>query len=657
MILSIDIETYSEVDLTKTSVYRYSEDPSFEILLFGYAFDDEPVTVIDVTAGGIPDNILKALVDPSITKVAFNASFERVCLSNYMKRLGLINDFLPPEQWECVMIHALSCGLPRSLAGVGQALGLSEDEAKMKEGKALIQYFCKPCKATKTNGGRTRNLPQHDPRKWLTFEAYNCRDVEAERTIRKMLESQPVPQKEWEAYWLDQRINDRGVLIDRKLMENAIQISRDHTDELTEEAIRITGLKNPNSISQLKEWLGVEGSLDKKTIKDMRGGGKLDLKQDRLLAIRQEMGKTSVSKYEAMERGVCKDGRIRGLFQFYGANRTGRWAGRQVQVQNLPQNHLADLDTARNLVLEGDRETIQILYGNIPDTLSQLIRTAFTAPDGRTFAVADFSAIEARVLAWLADEEWRMEVFSTGGDIYCASASQMFRVPVEKHGVNGHLRQKGKIAELALGYGGSTGALRAMGALDMGLQEDELQPLVTAWRNANPNVTDFWWAVDKMVRDAVAYPGTIQRVECAAGRTSLCAQTTRKLLCVTLPSGRRIKYFQPELGVNKFGSECVTYMGLDAGKWGRLETYGPKLVENIVQATSRDCLRDAMMRVAEVFPDIVMHVHDEMIVEVNEEQAEDALKYMQECMGKPIEWAPGLLLRGDGYITKYYRKD
>ena len=451
MILSIDLETYSEVDLTKSSVYRYSEDPSFEILLFGYAFDDEPVTVIDVAAGGIPDYLLGALTDPSITKMAYNASFERVCLSSYMKRRGLIDTFLPPEQWQCTMIHALSCGLPRSLAGVGQALGLSEEEAKMKEGSALIQWFCKPCKATKTNGGRTRNLPQHDMRKWITFEAYNARDVEVERTIRKMLESKPVPEIEWKAYWMDQRINDRGVMIDRKLMENAIKISQEHTAELSAEAEKLTGLENVNSVSQLKDWLGVDGSLDKKAIKAMRASGSLDLKQDRLLAIRQEMGKTSISKYEAMERGVCADGRIRGLFQFYGANRTGRWAGRQVQVQNLPQNHISDLNTARDLVIAGDREALMLLYGNVPDMLSQLIRTAFIAGNGRTFAVSDFSAIEARVLAWLADEQWRMEVFRQGGDIYCASASQMFKVPVVKHGINGHLRQKGKIAELALG--------------------------------------------------------------------------------------------------------------------------------------------------------------------------------------------------------------
>ena len=659
MTLAIDIETYSEVDLTKSSVYRYAEDPSFEILLFGYAFDDEPVTVIDVAAGGIPDYLLDAIDNPHITKVAYNASFERVCLSNYLQRLHRLapGEFLAPESWQCTMVQALSCGLPRSLAGVGQALGLSEEEAKMKEGTALIQWFCKPCKPTKTNGGRTRNLPQHDMRKWLMFQAYNARDVETERTIRKRLESKPVPEIEWKAYWMDQRINDRGVLIDRQLMENAIKISEEHTAELTAEAEKLTGLENVNSVSQLKDWLGVDGSLDKKAIKEMRGSGNLDLKQDRLLAIRQEMGKTSISKYEAMQRGVCKDGRIRGLFQFYGANRTGRWAGRQVQVQNLPQNHISDLDTARSLAAEGDRDGILLLYGNVPDTLSQLIRTAFIAGEGRTFAVADFSAIEARVLAWLADEEWRMEVFRTGGDIYCASASQMFKVPVVKHGVNGHLRQKGKIAELALGYGGSVGALTAMGALEMGLKHDELQPLVDAWRNSNPNVIGFWWDVDRMVKEAIENPGTIQRLSCAADRTSICAQMTRNLLSITLPSGRCIRYYKPRIDMNKYGSESITYAGMDAGKWARVETYGPKLVENIVQATSRDCLRDAMMRVTEKYPDIVMHVHDEMIVEVDEAESEEALKYMQDCMGKPIDWAPGLLLRGDGYTTRYYRKD
>lgn len=658
MTLTIDLETYSDVDLTKSTVYRYSEDPSFRILLFGYAVDDDPVTVIDVTQEPIPGGILSMLTDPNVIKQAYNANFERVCLSNYFRQQGIeiYDSFLPPEQWRCTMVQALSVGLPRSLAEVGDALGLPEDKAKMKEGRDLIRYFCRPCSPTKTNGGRTRNLPEHAPDKWLMFKAYNARDVETERTIRRILDKCPVPDIEWRAYWLDQRINDRGVMVDRKLVSNAIKISREHTELLTQEAVNLTGLQNVNSVSQLKGWLGVEGSLDKKAIRAMRSEGNLTLKQDRLLAIRQEMGKTSISKYEAMERGICRDLRVRGLFQFFGANRTGRWAGRQVQVQNLPQNHLSDLNTAREIVLSGDRESLQLLYGNVPDALSQLIRTAFIAPNGRTFAVADFSAIEARVLAWLANERWRMEVFAEGRDIYCASASQMFRVPVEKHGVNGHLRQKGKIAELALGYGGSCGALTQMGAIEMGLKEEELQPLVDAWRATNPNVTKFWWDVDGMAREAINHPGTIQRLHCAGGRVTLVAQCTRNLLKLQLPSGRCLHYWKPQIEVNKFGSESITYGGLDAGKWARVESYGPKLVENIIQATSRDCLRDAMLRVAEAFP-IVMHVHDEMIVEAAEDEAEGVLAYMQECMGKEIEWAPGLLLRGDGYITKYYKKD
>lgn len=660
-VLTIDIETYSAVDLTRSTVYRYAEDESFEIMLFGYALNDDPVTVIDVTKEPIPYDIIKMLSDPNVTKVAYNANFERVCLSNYIKnpeRLPEWKDwFLPPEQWHCTMVHALSCGLPRSLADVGAALGLPEDQAKMKEGKALIQYFSKPCKATKSNGGRTRNLPDHAPEKWQTYIDYNRRDVEVERTIRKILEGKAVPDREWQAYWLDQRINDRGVLCDRQLVQSCIRISREHTEALTEEAIRLTGIENPNSVSQLKAWLGIDGSLDKKTIKTLRDGGGLDLKQDRLLAIRQEMGKTSISKYEAMERGMCADGRVRGLFQFYGANRTGRWAGRQVQVQNLPQNHLRDLETARQIAAAGDREGLSLLFGNVPATLSELIRTAFVASDGKTFAVADFSAIEARVLAWLADETWRMEVFSEGRDIYCASASAMFHVPVVKHGINGHLRQKGKIAELALGYGGSTGALKAMGALDMGLQEDELQPLVTAWRNSNTKVTEFWWNVDRVVKDAIRSPGKVCQLPCAGGRTAITVRRSREILDLQLPSGRCIRYFHPDMGINDFGSDCITYAGMDAGKWGQLESYGPKLVENIVQATSRDCLRDAMLRVATRFPDVVMHVHDEMIVEVDKEQAEEALQFMQDCMGREMSWAKGLLLRGDGYLTDYYRKD
>ena len=657
--LRIDIETYSEVDLTKSTVYRYSEDPSFRILLFGYAYDDDPVTVIDVTEEPIPGGVLLDLTNPDVIKSAYNANFERVCLSNHMQQLGihLEEDFLPPEQWRCTMVHALTCGLPRSLAEAGRALGLSEDKAKMKEGAELIRYFCKPCKPTKTNGMRTRNLPEHDGEKWLMFKAYNARDVEVERTISKKLEKMPVHDIEWKAYWLDQRINDRGVQVDSHLVDAAIRISAEHTAVLTEEAVNLTGLGNVNSVSQLKAWLGVEGSLDKKAIREMRESGNLSLKEDRLLAIRQELGKTSISKYEAMKRGMCKDERVRGLFQFYGANRTGRWAGRQVQVQNLPQNKIQDLDTARAIAYEGDRDGLQMLFGNVPDVLSQLIRTAFVAKSGCTFAVADFSAIEARVIAWLSGERWRLDVFEKGGDIYCASASQMFRVPVVKHGENGHLRQKGKIAELALGYGGSVGALKAMGAIEMGLKEEELKPLVAAWRATNPHVIAFWWDVDRLAREAIQNPGSIRRMVCADGRSSIIARKGMSSLDIWLPSGRFITYVRPRIEPNTLGGDSITYEGQEAGKWGRVETYGPKLVENIVQATARDCLRDAMLRVAEVFPGIVMHVHDEMIVEVPEEQAEDALAYMQECMGHPMTWAPGLLLRGDGYLTKYYRKD
>ena len=651
MILSIDIETYSAVDLTRSTAYRYAEDKSFQLLLFGYAIDNDPVTVIDVTKDPIPQHIVDMLTDPSVIKCAYNANFERVCLSHWTRQ------YLEPEQWQCTMVHALSCGLPRSLKEVGAALGLSEDQAKMKEGDALIRYFCKPCKPTKANGQRTRNLPIHDPEKCARFIEDNRRDVEVERTIRTILEGKPMNVRELEAYWLDQRINDRGVLCDKQLVDAAIRMSREHTAELTEEAVKLTGLQNINSVSQLKGWLGVDGSLDKKAVKALRDSGKLDLRSDKMLAIRQEMGKTSVSKYEAMERGMCRDGRVRGLFQFYGANRTGRWAGRQVQVQNLPQNKIPDLDTARCVVLDGDRDGLQCLFGNVPDTLSQLIRTAFIAGEGNQFAVCDFSAIEARVIAWLSGERWRMEVFREGEDIYCASASQMFRVPVQKHGINGHLRQKGKIAELALGYGGSVGALKTMGALEMGLQEEELQPLVDAWRSTNPHVTRFWWDVDSLVRSSITAPGVIQKLVCAEGRTDLVAVTSRNLLSLRLPSGRCIRYWKPQIGMNKFGSECITYEGLEAGKWCRLETYGPKLVENIVQATARDCLRDAMLRMDDRGLDIVMHVHDEAIVEVPENAAEEDLKIMQACMDEPLDWAPGLLLRGDGYTTKYYRKD
>lgn len=656
MILSIDIETYSTVDLSRSTVYRYSEDPSFEILLFGYSINDGPVTVIDVTREPIPDELISMLTDPDVIKCAYNANFERVCLSRYVFKDT--ERFLRPEEWRCTMVHALSCGLPRSLKDVGAVLGLPEDKAKMKEGEALIRYFCKPCKPTKANGGRTRNLPIHDPEKWEVFKQYNARDVESECAIRKIVETKELGTAEWRAYWLDQRINDRGVLCDRNLVEAAIKISKEHTHTLTQEAVRISSLQNPNSLTQLKKWLGVEGALDKKAVRELLKDRNFDLRKLRILEIRQELGKSSISKYEAMERGMCSDGRIRGLFQFYGANRTGRWAGRQVQVQNLPQNKITDLDTARSVVLDGDRDELQCLFGNVPDTLSQLVRTAFIAGSGAIFAVADFSAIEARVIAWLSGEQWRLDVFREGKDIYCASASQMFRVPVEKHGVNGHLRQKGKIAELALGYGGSVGALKQMGALEMGLTEEELKPLVDAWRNTNPHVTAFWWEIDKAAREAISNPGRPVFVPVAKSQAKLVFVRTAKLLKILLPSGRHICYWEPRIELDDAGREIITYGGTDAGKWARLETYGPKLVENIVQATSRDCLRDAMVNVFRKYPSIVMHVHDEVIVEVKEGAGEEALNYIEGCLSSiSVPWAPGLPLRSDGYLTKYYRKD
>ena len=657
-VLSIDIETFSSVDLKKSTVYRYAEAPDFDILLFGYAVDDDPVRVLDLTTEPMPEAIKAALWDPRYIKIAYNANFERVCLSWWLYRQGYANDplhmlYLPPEQWRCTMVWAATLGLPRSLGDVGATLGLPEDKQKMKEGKALIDYFCKPCKATKTNKGRTRNFPQHALEKWDTFVAYNQQDVETERDIRHILEQFPVPEEEWAAYWMDQHINDRGVKVDQDLMKAAIQMNYEHTEELTQEAHLLTGLRNVNSVAQLKGWLGHEGSLGKKIVQQLRQSGELDENADRVLAIRQELGKTSVSKYEAMERGICADGRVKGLFAFYGANRTGRWAGRQVQVQNLPQNHIPDLELAREIVKDRDRKGLQALFGNVPATLSELIRTAFIADDGKTFCVADFSAIEARVVAWLAGEKWRLENFRKGGDIYCASASKMFHVPVEKHGINGHLRQKGKIAELALGYGGSVGAMTNMGALEMGLKQEELQPIVDAWRESNPAIVALWWQIDNAARETIACQLRDWRHDLPHGISMKCS---KKLLHIRLPSGRCLRYWQPRLEQEGY-RENITYGSMEAGKWGRVETYGPKIFENIVQATARDCLRDAMRDVAALYPGIVMHIHDEMVVEVGKDQAQDALRAMLEIMGRPIPWAPGLLLKGDGYITDFYRKD
>lgn len=659
-VLSIDIETYSSVDLRKSTVYRYAEAADFDILLFGYAVDDDPVRVIDLTKEPMPDAVAAAIQDPRYIKTAYNANFERVCLSVWLHNHGYTNNsplefsYLPPEQWRCTMVHAATLGLPRTLAEVGAVLGLAEEKQKMKEGKALIDYFCKPCKPTKANKGRTRNLPHHAMEKWQTFVAYNQRDVEVERDIRHILEQYPVPDDEWAAYWMDQRINDRGVKVDGALMRAAIQMNYEHSKELTVEAELLTGLGNVNSVSQLKRWLGHEGGLDKKAVAAMRKSGKLDNDADRVLAIRQELGKTSVSKYEAMQRGICVDGRVRGLFAFYGANRTGRWAGRQVQVQNLPQNHIPDLETAREIVKEGDRKGLQALFGNVPATLSELIRTAFIAEEGHTFCVADFSAIEARVVAWLAGEEWRQENFRNGGDIYCASASKMFHVPVEKHGINGHLRQKGKIAELALGYGGSVGAMTSMGALEMGLQEEELQPIVDAWRQSNPHIVQMWWQIDRAARETIEGRQTTWRYDLPHG---LSMRMSGSLLHIKLPSGRVLRYWKPLMEKNRFGGESITYGSMEAGKWGRVETYGPKIFENIVQATARDCLRDAMLQVSQRWPGIVMHIHDEMVVEVPKNAAQDALRDMLDVMAQPVLWAPGLLLKGDGYITDFYRKD
>lgn len=646
-LLSIDIETYSSVDLKKCGVYRYAEADDFQLLLMGYAIDDDPVTVIDLSHEHVPDGVLRMLANPDVIKSAYNANFERTCLS---RAFGLT---LQPEQWRCTMIHAATLGLPRSLAEVGRVLGLPEDQQKAREGASLIRYFCVPCKPTKANGGRTRNLPQHDLNKWRAFIDYNRRDVEVERSIRRMLEQFPVPDDEWAAYWMDQRINDRGVRVDMELVRSAITISKAHTGELKGEAEEITGLENVKSVTQLKGWLGHEGSLDKKAVAALREDD-IDGDTDRVLAIRQELGKTSVTKYEAIRRGACADERVRGLFAFYGANRTGRWAGRQVQVQNLPQNHIPDLETAREIVKQGDRDGLQALFGNIPATLSELIRTAFIPADGHVFAVADFSAIEARVIAWLADEKWRQELFAKDGKIYEASAEKMFHLPAGSVKKGDPMRQKGKIAELALGYGGSAGAMRAMGALDMGLAEEELKPIVRAWREANPAIVALWWRIDEAARQTIREHWTSWRLDLPHGLSMRCS---RKMFIIRLPSGRELRYWKPQIGTNKFGGESITYDSTEAGKWTRVETYGPKLVENIVQAVARDCLRDAMLQVQGCWAEIVMHVHDEMIVEVEKERARDALNHMLLVMRTPIPWAKRLILKGDGYLTDFYRKD
>jgi len=645
--LSCDLETYSSEDLRKCGVYRYCEAPDFEILLFAYSVDGGEVQLADLASGEkLPREIIKAVTDDSVIKWAWHANFERVCLSRYLRDLGLLTGYLNPEGWRCDMVWAATLGLPFSLEGAGAVLGL--DKQKLTEGKELIRYFCKPCSPTQANSGRTRNLPCHAPDKWEMFKRYNIRDVETEMGIQQRLSKFPVPDFVWEEYHLDQEINDRGVKIDMELVRQAIAIDERSRNELISAMREFTQLENPNSVQQMKDWLANNGlmteSLDKKAVAELMKNAPPEL--IRVLTLRQQLAKSSVRKYQAMQNAVCADGRARGLFSFYGANRTGRFSSKIIQLQNLARNSMSDLDQARALIKTGDYDAVSMLYDDVPDTLSQLVRTAFVPPKGKLFYVADFSAIEARVIAWFAGEKWRSEVFRKGGDIYCASASQMFKVPVEKHGVNGHLRQKGKIAELALGYGGGIGALKAMGAIEMGLKEEELQPLVNAWRNANPNIVKFWWAVDNAVMEAVNKRTTTET-------HGITFSFKSGMLFITLPSGRKLTYVKPRIGMNQFGGESITYEGIGATKkWERLESYGPKFVENIVQATARDILCFAMKTLR--CCSIVMHIHDEVVIEADPRVSLDALC---EQMGRTPPWAEGLILTASGYTSPYYKKD
>lgn len=661
--LSIDLETYSDVDISKCGAYKYAESDNFEILLFGVSVDGSPVKVYDLACGDtVPEEILAALSDENVIKWAFNASFERICLSNWLKRhhpehfygYSIPEDpaskYLDPSSWKCTMIWSAYMGLPLSLEGVGAVLKLQDQ--KLKEGKDLIRYFCTPCKPTKSNGGRTRNLPQHDSEKWIRFKEYNRRDVEVEMAIKNRLAKYPVPDFLWDEYHLDQEINDRGIMLDMQVVENAIAFDEKSKAELMLSMQNITNLDNPNSVIQMKQWLSDQGvemeSLGKKEVaqfvKNYDGNANGNITE--ALKLRLQLAKSSVKKYQAMQNAVCKDGRAHGMFQFYGANRSGRWAGRLIQLQNLPQNHMNDLAEARTIVKSGDYDTLQLLYDDIPDTLSQLIRTAFVPRPGYKFIVSDFSAIESRVLAYLAGETWRSKVFAEGKDIYCASASQMFGVPIEKHGINSHLRQKGKIAELALGYGGSVGALISMGALDMGLPEEDLQPLVNAWRNSNPMITAFWWDVDRAVKTAIT-----QKIKTEVRGIQFFYKSG--MLFIQLPSGRRLAYVKPRIGTNQFGGESVTYEGVGSTKkWKRIESYGPKFVENIVQAISRDILCYAMKTLRHCF--IVGHVHDELIIECCPDVD---LNVICKQMGRSPEWMQDILLRADGYETDWYRKD
>lgn len=657
--LSIDVETFSGVDLKKCGVYKYAESPNFEILLFGVSVDGGEVTVYDLASGDtVPEEIIRALSDDSVIKWAYNASFERVCLSVWLRRNypqyfssysiegDTVRHYFDPASWRCSLVWGAYMGLPLSLEGIGKVLKL--ENQKMAEGKALIRYFCVPCKPTKANGGRTRNLPEHDPVKWSTFIAYNKRDVETEMAIQQKLSKFPVPDFLWEEYHLDQEINDRGIQLDMALVEQAIAIDERSREELSAKMRQLTALENPNSVQQMKEWLTKHGlevdSLDKKAVKELLKTAPPELAE--VLELRRQLAKSSVKKYQAMQNAVCADGRARGMFQFYGANRSGRWAGRLIQLQNLPQNHMVHLEDARSLVRSGDYAMLSTLYDSVPEVLSELIRTAFVPREGYKFIVSDFSAIEARVLSFLADEPWRLKVFAENGDIYCASASAMFHVPVEKHGQNAHLRQKGKIAELALGYGGSVGALKSMGALEMGLSEKELQPLVDAWRTSNPNIVQFWWDVDNAVKTTVR-----QRLDTETH--GIRFRYRSGMLFIVLPSGRKLCYVKPKMGVNKFGGDSVTYEGVGSTKkWERIESYGPKFVENIVQAVSRDILMYAIRTLSHCF--IVGHVHDELIIECSMGVSLDAVC---EQMGRTPPWIKGLKLRADGYETMFYKKD
>ena len=657
--LSLDVETFSDVDLKKCGVYKYAESSDFEILLFGVSVDGGEVTVYDLASGDtVPEEIIRALSDDSVIKWAYNASFERVCLSVWLRRNypqhfssysiegDTVWNYLDPSSWHCSLVWGAYMGLPLSLEGIGKVLKL--ENQKMAEGKALIRYFCVPCKPTKANGGRTRNLPEHDPVKWSTFIAYNKRDVETEMAIQQKLSKFPVPDFLWEEYHLDQEINDRGIQLDMVLVEQAIAIDERSREELSAKMRQLTALENPNSVQQMKEWLTKHGlevdSLDKKAVKELLKTAPPELAE--VLELRRQLAKSSVKKYQAMQNAVCTDGRARGMFQFYGANRSGRWAGRLIQLQNLPQNHMAHLEDARSLVRSGDYALLPALYDSVPEVLSELIRTAFVPRDGYKFIVSDFSAIEARVLSFLAGESWRLKVFAENGDIYCASASAMFHVPVEKHGQNAYLRQKGKIAELALGYGGSVGALKSMGALEMGLAEEELQPLVDAWRTSNPNIVQLWWDVDNAVKTTVR-----QRLDTETH--GIRFRYRSGMLFIVLPSGRQLCYVKPKMGTNKFGGESVTYEGVGSTKkWERIESYGPKFVENIVQAVSRDILMYAIRTLSHCF--IVGHVHDELIIECSVDVSLDAIC---EQMGRTPPWIKGLNLRADGYETMFYKKD